>query len=73
MSNGLSFKFDIETKKPKPIAKPNDDVDPVSDDTEILVPVPEGEPKPTTPINFPDNLNDDLNGPKPDDTIGSPG
>ena len=70
LSNGLSFKFDIETKKPKPIAKPNDDVDPVSDDTEILVPVPEGEPKPTTPINFPDNLNDDLNGPKPDDTIG---
>jgi putative salt-induced outer membrane protein YdiY len=73
LTNGLSFKFDIETNRPKPISKPVDDVDPVSDETEILVPVPiddQGSPK---PIKFPGNLNDGTNGTKPDDTIGSPG
>lgn len=73
LSNGLSFKFDVERSKPRGIVKPLDDVDPVSDETEILVPVPIEDPKPATPIKFPDNLNDENNGPKPDDTIGSPG
>lgn len=73
LSNGLSFKFDIDTKKPKPLSKPNDDVDPPSDETEILVPIPIEEPTPPKPINFPDNLNDHNNGPAPDNEIGSPG